>query len=159
MAAKVFLLLALCILPALVSGTRPSRNPFLIKGRVFCDTCRAGFETSACTSIPGARVRIECKLRDSLQLVYSVEGVTDSAGSYQLMVNEDHEDQLCYAMLVSSPQRNCATPSPGRDKASVMLTRSNGIASDTRYANAMGFMMDQPMSWCAQLLQQYQTDD
>lgn len=94
-----------------------------------------------------------------MQLVYSIEGVTDSAGSYQLMVNEDHGDQMCDALLVSSPQANCATPSPGRDKARVVLTRSNGIASDTRYANAMGFMMDHPMSRCAQLLQQYQTDD
>lgn len=91
-----------------------------------------------------------------MQLLYSVEGTTDSTGTYKIMVTEDHGDQLCDAVLVSSPQLDCASADPGRDRAAVVLTRYNGIVSDDRYANSMGFLKDQPMSGCTQLLQQYQ---
>lgn len=50
--ARVFVLMALCVLPALVSA-RPMRSNFIVQGRVYCDTCRAGFETSASTYIHG----------------------------------------------------------------------------------------------------------
>ena len=51
--AKMALLFVLCVLPALAIGSRPMSNPFNVQGRVYCDTCRAGFETSATTYIPG----------------------------------------------------------------------------------------------------------
>ncbi|RVW56255.1 Protein downstream of FLC [Vitis vinifera] len=212
---RLMLLVALCVLPALVSAGRPVSQPFVLQGRVYCDTCRAGFETSATTyiadmrfvhlcgvasdvrrgeeswgvdkgvmwrialyandmgcilmtcmglnilkinygNLPSAKVRVECKDRNSMQLLYSIEGITDSTGTYKIMVTEDREDQLCDAVLVSSPQSDCASVDPGRDRAAVILTRYNGIVSDNRYANSMGFLKDHPMSECTQLLQQYQ---
>lgn len=51
--AKLFVLFTLCVLPALAVATRPMRTPFTVEGKVYCDTCRAGFETSATTYIPG----------------------------------------------------------------------------------------------------------
>ncbi|KAG2700969.1 hypothetical protein I3760_06G021000, partial [Carya illinoinensis] len=150
--SRTALLFALSvILPALmVSAGRPTRNPFIVKGKVYCDTCRAGFETSATTYIPGAKVRVECKDRKSMQLVYSKEGTTDSTGTYSILVTEDHEDQLCDAMLVSSPQHGCATASPGRDRARVILTGYNGMASNNRFVNAMGFTKERALSGCAE---------
>lgn len=106
--------------------------------------------------VAGAKVRVECKDRKTMDLLYSKEGTTDSTGTYKIYVNEDHEDQLCDAMLVSSPQSDCKSPSAGRDRARVILTRYNGIASDNRFANAMGFMKEEPMSGCTELLRQYQ---
>lgn len=50
---RLMLLVALCVLPALVSAGRPVSQPFVLQGRVYCDTCRAGFETSATTYIAG----------------------------------------------------------------------------------------------------------
>ncbi|KAM0062727.1 putative allergen Ole e 1 [Helianthus debilis subsp. tardiflorus] len=51
--ARVLLILALCVLlPALISAARPMSRPFRLQGKVYCDTCRAGFETSATTYIP-----------------------------------------------------------------------------------------------------------
>lgn len=50
---RLFLVLGLCVLPALVSAARPARNPLMVQGRVYCDNCRAGFETSKTTYIPG----------------------------------------------------------------------------------------------------------
>lgn len=49
---KILILMALCILPALVSA-RPLRSNFIVQGRVYCDTCRAGFETTASTYMHG----------------------------------------------------------------------------------------------------------
>ena len=51
--ARMLLLLALCVLPALVRAARPARNPFVVQGSVYCDTCLAGFETSKTTNIAG----------------------------------------------------------------------------------------------------------
>lgn len=53
MASRVALLVFLCVLPAMVSAIRPAKNPFCLKGRVVCDPCRAGYETSAITHIAG----------------------------------------------------------------------------------------------------------
>lgn len=98
---------------------------------------------------------MECKDRKTLDLVYSKEGTTDSTGTYAITVDEDHKDQFCDSVLVSSPHLDCRSPSSGRDRARVILTSANGLASTTRYANAMGFMKDTPMSGCTELLRSY----
>ncbi|XAR48579.1 hypothetical protein NMG60_11031451 [Bertholletia excelsa] len=152
--ARTMLLLALCVLPALVSATRPLAEPFILEGKVYCDTCRLGYETSATTPIHGAKVRVVCKPRNSDKILYEKEATTDETGTYTMNVNEDHEDQICDAELLSSPQTDCATPDAGRDRARVILTKNNGICSNKRYANAMGFMRDHPMSGCKQVLTQ-----
>ena len=91
-----------------------------------------------------------------MELLYSQEATTDSTGSYSLLVNEDHEDQVCDASLISSPEKECSAVSEGRDRARVILTRFNGIASNDRYVNAMGFARDEALSGCNQVLSQYQ---
>lgn len=53
--ARLVLLFALCVLPALTSAA----NPFLVRGRVYCDTCRAGFETEATPGIPGTHLPLD----------------------------------------------------------------------------------------------------
>ncbi|KAI3807630.1 hypothetical protein L1987_23562 [Smallanthus sonchifolius] len=129
-------------------------NPYgqSLLGKVYCDTCRAGFETSATTYIPRAKVRVECKDKDQ-KLLYSMEGTTDSTGTYHILVNEDQGDETCDVVLVSSPVGDCMTADPGRDRARVVLTSYNGIASDTCFANAMGFMKNEILSGCTTLLQ------
>lgn len=46
-------LVVLCVVPAMVAAIRPNKNPFCVKGRVYCDPCRAGFETPATAYIAG----------------------------------------------------------------------------------------------------------
>ncbi|XP_010261236.1 PREDICTED: pollen-specific protein C13-like [Nelumbo nucifera] len=157
--ARLVVFFALCVLPALVTAARPAKNPFNVVGRVYCDTCRAGFETPATTYIPGARVRVECRDRDNLNLLFSVEGVTDATGTYNIQVAEDHGDQLCEAVLVRSSQEDCGKIESGRERANVVLTRNNGVLSDKRFANNMGFIKDQPLAGCAEILKQYQSEE
>ncbi|KAG8043246.1 hypothetical protein GUJ93_ZPchr0849g2958 [Zizania palustris] len=51
-------------------------------GRVWCDTCRAGFETPASTYIAGAKVMVECKSKSTGTKIFSFEGQTDHTGTY-----------------------------------------------------------------------------
>ncbi|KAJ8628636.1 hypothetical protein MRB53_021959 [Persea americana] len=156
--ARFFVLMALFVLPALVIA-RPMKSSFIVQGRVYCDTCRAGFQTSASTYIPGARVRLECRERESMEMTYSIDGMTDQMGTYKIPVPDDHENEICEMVLVSSPQMECATVVHHADRARVALTRNNGIVSDTRYANNLGFLKDAPMVGCSQLLKKYQEYD
>ncbi|KAL9995721.1 putative pollen allergen Ole e 1 family [Helianthus debilis subsp. tardiflorus] len=63
------------------------------------------------------------------------------------------DNEACDVALVSSPPGDCKTADPGRDRARVVLTRYNGIVSDSRFANAMGFMKYEVMSGCTTHLQ------
>ncbi|KAL6227789.1 hypothetical protein ACLB2K_001745 [Fragaria x ananassa] len=150
----VLVLLALCVLPALVSA-KILGKPFHVQGRVYCDTCRCGFETSATIYIAGATVGIKCMNRNSMSLAYSVEGVTDQTGTYNILVEDDHEDQICESVLVSSPISDCKSADPGRSRANVVLTRFNGVVKTKRFANNMGFFKDQALPECTELLKQY----
>ncbi|KAK6277434.1 hypothetical protein POUND7_017757 [Theobroma cacao] len=157
--AKVLLLIALCVLPALVSATRMVKNPLVVQGQVYCDRCRAGFETPKTRNMAGAKVKVECSDRKTGQVVYKKEGYTDSTGHYKVVVSEDHLDEICDAILVKSSQPDCAKMSPGRERARVILTNFNGVASNTRFANAMGFMADEADAGCAEIMKLYQEED
>jgi len=53
MAKMTMLIAAICLLPAIAMAVRPVAEPFVVKGRVYCDTCRAGFETPASIYLHG----------------------------------------------------------------------------------------------------------
>ncbi|KAK8492284.1 hypothetical protein V6N13_109998 [Hibiscus sabdariffa] len=153
--AKVLLLFALCVLPALVSATRMVKSPLMVQGHVYCEHCRAGFETSKSRCVLHAKVKVVCRDKKTNQVVYEREGYTDKAENYQIPVHEDHWDQICDAVLVESSQPDCATMTPGRERARVILTNYNGFASTTRYANAMSFLADEPEAGCAEIMKMY----
>nr|GEV70793.1 protein downstream of FLC-like [Tanacetum cinerariifolium] len=157
--SKFLVLIALCLLPALSVDASAAGNPFRLKGRVYCDTCRAGFETSVTKYLAGAKVRVECVDRNSLNLRYTLDAVTDATGSYQMEVPTDHGDQKCECALVSSPDPECGEPNRGRDRATVILTRNNGMPYDFRFANAMGFLKKTPLPGCTELIKSYFAED
>ena len=107
----------------------------------------------------GAKVKVECRDRSSLNLRYTLEAVTDASGTYEMEVQTDHGDQKCECTLVSSPDPECAEPNIGRDRATVILTRNNGMRYDARYANAMGFMKNTALAGCPELIRSYFADD
>ncbi|XXG79646.1 hypothetical protein AAC387_Pa09g0674 [Persea americana] len=109
--------------------------------------------------VPGARVRLECRERESMEMTYGIDGMTDQTGTYKIPVPDDHENEICEMVLVSSPQMEYATAVHHADRARVALNHNNGIVSDTRYANNLGFLKDAPMVGCSQLLKKYQEYD
>ncbi|KAL5751513.1 hypothetical protein ACOSP7_021722 [Xanthoceras sorbifolium] len=153
--ARLLLLFAVFLLPVLVNAGNIKGNPFHIRGRVYCDTCKCGFETSASYYIHGAKVRIECQKRENLQTTYTIDGVTDETGTFNIKVEDDKGDQICYTELVSSPVADCKTPDGGRYRSQIILTRSNGAISDLHYSNALGYLKDKPLAGCTELLNTY----
>ncbi|XP_071701741.1 protein DOWNSTREAM OF FLC-like [Rutidosis leptorrhynchoides] len=153
--ANLLLIFTLCLLPALSLAD----NPFRLQGRVYCDTCRAGFETSVTKYLAGAKVQVECMDRSTLQRRYTLSATTDSTGTYEMEVPTDHGDQKCECALVSSPDPTCAEPNIGRHRATVILTRENGMNKDTRFANAMGFLAKTPLPGCTELIKSYFADN
>ncbi|XP_075501575.1 olee1-like protein [Primulina tabacum] len=152
MAKNLLLWFALCVLPAIVIA----QDPLLLKGSVYCDSCRCGFETDASKYLAGAVVRIECRSRANSELTYQKEGVTDSSGNYNMLVESDRGDDYCDAVLVKSSDPECSEPNKGRDRARVILTRNNGMSSNTRFANPMGFLKRTPLASCSKILKKYE---
>uniref|UniRef100_A0A0D9XH57 Uncharacterized protein n=1 Tax=Leersia perrieri TaxID=77586 RepID=A0A0D9XH57_9ORYZ len=122
---------------------------FFVEGSVYCDTCRAGFETNATTAIKGARVRLECRhyMSASGAVERSVEGTTDAAGKYriELLDNRGAEE----------PLPGCRETEAGRDRAPVTLVHDASLATMLRRANPLGFLKDHPLPICGHLLRSY----
>ncbi|XP_006344595.1 protein DOWNSTREAM OF FLC-like [Solanum tuberosum] len=154
--ARLVAFFAICLLSTSIAS---ASNPLLVEGKVYCDTCRCGFETPATTYLPDAKVKIECKSRITEEPTYTVEGVTNSQGEYSILVKSDRGDDVCDVVLIKSPDPTCAKPSAGRDRSRVTLTRNNGMISDVYFANAMGFIRDEPLASCDEILRQYQVPD
>ncbi|XP_068661693.1 pollen allergen Che a 1-like [Aristolochia californica] len=130
-------------------------NHFIVEGKVYCDTCRAGFETFATYYIPAAKVKLDCTNRTTHLKTFEGEGLTDATGAYQVEVTGDHEDDVCDVSLVSSPVKGCDEVVPGRNKARISLTKNNGIISDIRFANPLGFYKNDPLHICPKVLEHY----
>lgn len=107
----------------------------------------------------GSRVQIECRNRDTNALAYTIEGVTNSEGEYSIVVESERSDDFCDVVLKQSSDPLCDVPSQGRDRARVVLARNDGIASDVRFANSMGFATTHPLPTCPQVLAQYHLND
>ena len=95
-----------------------------------------------------------------MNLVFYTEGDTDNTGAYHMEVENDHYDHICECLLVNSPLSWCNTPDPGRSKSSIVLTHyKNGVVNPLHYANAMGYLKDEALPKCQQLLKYYLADD
>ncbi|XP_047335735.1 protein DOWNSTREAM OF FLC-like [Impatiens glandulifera] len=131
-------------------------NSFKVIGRVYCDTCQCGYETNITTYITGAKVKLQCLDRINYRLKYEAEGETNENGEYVIYVKGDKGDDMCDVSLVSSSLDGCDKVDTGRDRSRVSLTGYNGLVDEIRHANAMGFMINEPLGSCTMVLKQYQ---
>ncbi|CAN6166155.1 unnamed protein product [Urochloa humidicola] len=157
-AAAAAVLLATTVLAAAGVVAAVRQDDFFVEGSVYCDTCRAGFETNVTVPIAGARVRLECRhyMSASGAVERSAEGTTDAAGKYRVeLVDNRGAEEVCAVALVSSPMPGCAEKEAGRDRAQVELLRDAGLATTVRRANPLGFLRDQPLPNCGQILAAY----
>ncbi|CAN6234857.1 unnamed protein product [Urochloa humidicola] len=132
---------------------------YIIQGRVYCDTCRAGFETNVTEYIKGAKVRLECKHFGTGAVERAIDGVTDETGTYKIELKDSHEEDICEVVLIQSPRKDCDEIQALRDRASVLLTRNVGICDGLRLANSLSFFKDVPLPVCGALLKQFDLDD
>ncbi|WOL04219.1 hypothetical protein Cni_G12940 [Canna indica] len=153
--ANLHAIATLCFLATLVALALAAPKKIIIEGRVYCDTCRAGFETSATEYIEGAKVKLECRNYTTGEIVHTGEGVSNNDGVYQITVHDDYQEETCAVRLVSSAREDCAEINDERNSAPVIVTNNVGIASNVRYTNSLGFLKDKPLPSCGQLLMQY----
>ncbi|KAM3386756.1 hypothetical protein ACQJBY_009970 [Aegilops geniculata] len=134
---------------------------YIVQGRVYCDTCRAGFETNATEYIKGAKVRLECKRFGTEKVERSIDGVTDEKGTYKIELKDSHPEDICEMVLVQSPLPNCNEIQELRDRAEIVLSRNVGISDNIRMANPLGYLKDKPLPVCPDLLKTFNltTDD
>ncbi|KAF0927639.1 hypothetical protein E2562_035493 [Oryza meyeriana var. granulata] len=154
-------LLLLAVASALAAGARADGPPgFTVTGRVYCDNCRAGFETNASHSIKGATVQMECRHFETQELHHKAEATVNEWGWYKMEVGEDHQEEICEVALLRSPEAECAEIERFRDRSRVPLTRNNGIKQGgIRYANPIAFFRKQPLASCGDILRAYDLYD
>ncbi|KFK42186.1 hypothetical protein AALP_AA2G222600 [Arabis alpina] len=160
----MMMMVLLCILPAIAMAARRPRsigkNTLVVQGRTYCETCKFGFETPESSYfISGATVKLVCKNRKTMEKVYTAETVSGKEGKYQFVVHEDHKDEMCDVMLVKSSDASCSKITEGREMSRVILNHYNGIASQIRHANNMGFEKDVSDVFCSELIKKYQVDE
>ncbi|KAF9589142.1 hypothetical protein IFM89_019458 [Coptis chinensis] len=154
MAKLVALIASLCFLSLL--GAAYCHDKIQVHGQVYCDTCRTLFETSASEYINGAKVKLECRDRvNSANVTFTVESVCGASGAYKFEVEGDHEDEICEVVLVNSPRNDCNEIIAGLDRARVLVSKNNGITSNVRFANPLGFVKKIPLPFCPQILKSY----
>ncbi|EAY93952.1 hypothetical protein OsI_15725 [Oryza sativa Indica Group] len=141
------------------TATATDAPDYVVQGRVYCDTCRAGFETNVTEYIKGAKVRLECKHFGTDKVERAIDGVTDETGTYKIELKDSHEEDICEVVLVHSPLANCSEIEAERDRARVLLTRNVGICDNLRLANPLGYLKDIPLPVCGALLKQFDLAD
>ncbi|MED6148096.1 hypothetical protein PIB30_050007 [Stylosanthes scabra] len=130
-----------------------------VRGKVYCDTCRFGFETKATFYIPGATVAIQCKHKNTMNVEYYTEVKTDSTGTYEIEVDKEFNEHMCESVLVHSPVLGCNQADPGRSKSTLVLSHyKNGLLNHVHYANNLGFLKDQALPECQKLQKYYLSD-
>uniref|UniRef100_A0A0D9W4E8 Uncharacterized protein n=1 Tax=Leersia perrieri TaxID=77586 RepID=A0A0D9W4E8_9ORYZ len=147
------------VLADTATTTATDAPDYLVQGRVYCDTCRAGFETNVTEYIKGAKVRLECKHFGTNKIERAVNGVTDETGTYKIELKDSHEEDICEVVLVKSPLANCNEIQAFRDRARVLLTKNVGICDNLRFANSLGYLKDIPLPVCGELLKQFDLAD
>ncbi|KAJ1686625.1 hypothetical protein LUZ63_018015 [Rhynchospora breviuscula] len=153
-------LLALMALCTFASVALVNAIEFNVEGRVYCDTCRAGFETNVTEPIgAGAKVRIECKKFGTDPILYSVDGITDNTGKYRIVAQGNHDEQICDVVLVESPRPDCKEINKESYRARVSLFQDSGISTNDRYANALGFVKDKPLDVCGAIMKMYESEE
>ncbi|KAL5997889.1 hypothetical protein ACLOJK_008821 [Asimina triloba] len=151
-AAPVLALSLLCLFSLL--GFASCHDPLFVEGIVYCDTCRAGFETRLSEPLEGAKVKLECRSLVNNEITITKEALSNSSGLYHIPVETDHEEDLCEVIAVESPREDCNKCNPGRDRARILLTRNVGIVSNVRHANPLGYMKNDIIEGCTQVLKE-----
>ncbi|KAK4440045.1 Pollen allergen Che a 1 [Sesamum alatum] len=146
---------ALCLL-SLAQVADSNQPQFIVKGKVYCDVCRANFVNRFSKPMPGAEVKLECREEESEKVTYRLTGgVTDHNGEYTLAAEGDHGEEYCEVTMVKSGQHDCdEIPTDGlgnKPVAEITLTANNGFHDEFRHANPLYYTTKKRAPQCAEL--------
>ncbi|KAL6874686.1 hypothetical protein ACP4OV_013351 [Aristida adscensionis] len=153
-------LLAVAAAFAGVAYAQTKPGGFTVTGRVYCDPCRAGFETNVSYPVSGATVKVECRPFGGSQETMKATSTTDKLGWYKVEIDQDHQEEICEVVLIKSTDAACSEIEEFRDRARVPLTSNNGIKQQgVRYGNPIAFFPKEPRKDCGGILQAYDLKD
>nr|GME04175.1 anther-specific protein LAT52-like [Ipomoea batatas] len=145
----------LCIVAAMAgSGSCLPGESFTVKGKVYCDPCHLKFETRISENIADAVVKLECRNMTTEKVTYTKETKTGADGTYSMMVEGEHEDEICDVTVEKSPREDCKEAAAGLEKAQVVLSDNVGMHSNVRYANPLFFMKEKVSKDCAKVMKE-----
>ncbi|BAT87181.1 hypothetical protein LR48_Vigan09g234600 [Vigna angularis] len=157
----IILASALCLLSFLSSACAKER--FFVEGTVYCDTCRLQFLTRMSEFMEGATVRVMCSQVDNAKNVtFDKEATTNALGTYRTEVDGDHEEDTCEVTLLKSPRSDCNEIDKEAhllQAARISITKNNGIVSNVRQANPLGFLKKDRLPGCAELIKELEIND
>ncbi|XP_047173141.1 olee1-like protein [Vigna umbellata] len=146
----------LCLLSFLNSVCASDR--FFVEGTVYCDTCRLQFLTRMSEFMEGATVRVMCSQVDNANNVtFNKETTTNALGAYKMEVDGEHEEDICEVTLVKSPRPYCDEINREAhllQAARISITKNNGIVSNIRQANPLGFLIKRRLPGCSEVIKE-----
>ncbi|PHT30412.1 hypothetical protein CQW23_30006 [Capsicum baccatum] len=151
----MFIASAICLfsLLGITQATEEADNyQFVLTGMVYCDPCRAAFKTNLSEPIADVRVGMQCRHPETEKVTITVTASTNSTGYYHMLIEGDHENEICETFLIHSPREDCReVPKEGfaRESSSVTLTNHNGIAGKYRESNPLFFLTKEVAPECA----------
>lgn len=107
----------------------------------------------------GAEVGLQCRNQTINIVTLTVEGQTDEQGLYKLLVERNHEGEICEMILMKSTMDDCnEIPNEGhaKESARITLTNNNGIAETTRHTNSLFFVKKNPSPECDEVFKELQ---
>lgn len=143
----VAVLVALCQLLAIATS-----EDLIVKGSVYCDTCRVQFKTPLSHGIEGATVTLQCKDRSTESLTVETDAVTDKNGEYSIKVVGDHSRELCEVHLKSPGKDGCNEIVAELNTMRIVLSSDVGVTGPIRKADALGYMSSKVLDTCADTL-------
>ncbi|KAH1106459.1 hypothetical protein J1N35_010227 [Gossypium stocksii] len=102
-----------------------------------------------------AIVKLECMNRTDQSYTYqSKDIVADKRGNYEIEVTGDYEESDCNVILVRSPRQDCNDPIEKWRKARVVLTTTDDVTGNVRFANSLGFKKRTSLPGCNKILKE-----
>ncbi|KAK4493043.1 hypothetical protein RD792_018142 [Penstemon davidsonii] len=151
MAKAIALVSAVCILALATLAQSHSNNVFSVTGKVYCDPCRVQFQHQFSRNLPGTVVKLLCSNIHTKNVTYSVVGVTDKTGYYDLRVEGDHHNEICEVSVLKSPKPECSEKMSKVESSKIECTGNGGEHSNILYANPIGLMTKDVLPKCSEV--------
>lgn len=100
---------------------------------------------------------MQCRHPETEQVTMTVTASTNSSGYYHMLIEGDHENEICETYLIKSPKEECnVIPTEGHtnETSRVTLTSENGIAGKYRESNALFFLTQKVAPECQEELKE-----
>ncbi|KAL3849286.1 hypothetical protein ACJIZ3_011168 [Penstemon smallii] len=140
MAKAIGLVSAVCILALATLAQSHSNNVFSIAGKVYCDPCRVQFQHQFSQNLPGTVVKLSCSDILTKKVTYSVVGVTDKTGYYDLRFEGDLRNNICEVSVLKSPKPECSEKMSKVESSRIKYIGNGKEHSNILYANPIGLM-------------------